>query len=195
MDIPVEQVVGHPALQLTLLFLGPYLLEEAAILGATALAAAQELRPLSAFVAVYLGIVTSDWLLYGVGWGAGRSARLRAWVGEEAIGRGRRMLSRGAFPAGLTARLVPWLLFPIFVSSGFLGVGFQRFAAINAAIALVYTAILFLGLYLFNVALFDLFAGWGWLAVAVAGVLLLLAIRAGRRHYRDDSAGSSDGAG
>jgi len=192
MDVPFEQVVGHPALQLTLLFLGPYLLEEAAILAAAALAAAEELRPVTAFGAVYLGIVTSDWLLYAIGWGAGRSVRLRAWIGEDAIAHGRRLLSRGAAAAGVTARLVPWLLFPIFVASGFLGVGFRRFAAVNAGIALVYTAVLFLALYLFNVALFDLFAGWGWLAVGVAGMVLLLAIRYGRRRYGGES--GSDGA-
>lgn len=194
MDIEVEQILGDPVLQLSLIFLGPYLLEEAAILSAAALAAGGELRAITAFAAVYLGIVTSDWLIYAIGWGAGRSARLRAWVGEKAISRGRQLLSGGALAAGISARLVPWLLFPVFVASGFLGVRFRRFALINAGIAVVYTAILFLALYFFNVALFDMFAGWGWLAVVLAGVFLLLAIWAGRRRYRDGGSGSDGGA-
>lgn len=45
--------------------------------------------------------------------------------------------------AGLLARGVSRLLFPIFVNSGFLSVRFRRFALVNAAIALVYTIAVF----------------------------------------------------
>jgi membrane protein DedA with SNARE-associated domain len=186
MDDFFAHFLGHPVLQVFLLFVTPLVLEEAAILSAAVLAAGGELGAPIAFAAVYAGIVVSDWLLYAAGVAAGRSRRIRGWLGEDVIARGRGILHRGAFAAAVTARLVPWLLFPIFVASGFLGVSFARFALVNALVALVYTAAAFLGLYFFNVALFELFDGWGWLAASVAAVVMLAALLIARRLYRDD---------
>ena len=187
----IVNLLDHPELQLVLLFITPFALEEAAILSSAALAAGGELNGLIAFLAVYSGIVVSDWALYAAGWGAGRSQRLRSWLGEDTISRGQRILDRGALGAAMAARLVPWLLFPIFVASGFLRVGFARFALVNAGVAFAYTAIAFLGLYVFNVALFDLFERWGWLAALLAGGFMLAALLFFRRGYRDGDASGS----
>lgn len=185
MDDILAQFLGDPVLQLFLLFVTPFVLEEAAILSAAALAAAGELAAPIAFAAVYAGIVVSDWVLYAAGKAAGSSRRIRRWVGEDVIARGRRILERGAMGAAVTARLVPWLLFPIFVASGFLGVSFVRFALVNALVALVYAAAAFLGLYLFNVALFELFDTWGWVAASVAALAVLAVLLLVRRRYRE----------
>jgi membrane protein DedA with SNARE-associated domain len=191
-----DRFLGDPFLQAIVLFLGPFAFEEAAILAGAALAAGREMSPVSAFALLYAGIVLSDWSLYAAGVGAGRSRRIRAWVGETNIARGRELLDRGAVAAAISARLVPWLLLPVFVASGFLGVGFVRFALVNAVIAFGYLAALFLGLYLFNVALFDIFAQWGWFAVLLAGVALLLAVLLiGRRYGSRGGSGGGTGGG
>ncbi|MFN3547643.1 MAG: hypothetical protein ACK4U0_09140 [Mesorhizobium sp.] len=184
METLFAEVAGNAVLQIALLIVGPFVLEEAAIVSAAALAASGELGAATAFAAVFVGMVVSDWALYGAGWAAGRSRRVRAWVGEDAIARGRTILGRGALAAAMTARLIPWMLFPIFVASGFLGIGLARFVAVNAAVAFVYTGAAFLSLYWFNVALFDLFEGWGWLAAVLAGVIILAAVLLAGRRYR-----------
>jgi membrane protein DedA with SNARE-associated domain len=192
LDQLLEQFLGNPFVLAALLFAAPFVLEEAAILAGAALAAAGELPTGVAFAAVTVGMVVSDWCLYAAGAIAGRSRRIRRWIGEESIERGQRLLSRGAIPAALLARLVPWLLFPIFVASGFLGVGFRRFALVNAAIAAVYIVVLFFGVYGINLVIFDLMDGWGWLAVAglIVGVVLLS--RWSARRYKSLGDSSSD---
>jgi membrane protein DedA with SNARE-associated domain len=180
----LDQYLGNPYVLAALLFLAPFVLEEAAILTAAALAAAGELSTSIALAAVAIGMVVSDWLLYALGAIAGRSRRIRGWIGEESIARGQRLLERGALPAALLARLIPWLLFPIFVASGFLGVGFRRFALVNAGIAVVYIAVLFFGVYGLNLVIFDLLEGWGWAVVALLLACVVALSRWAARRYR-----------
>lgn len=177
MQALIDQHLGNPLILAALLFLTPFVLEEAAILAAAALVASGDMAAGLALGAVALGIVVSDWSLYALGALAGRSRRIRAWIDPAQLVRGHRLLHRGAVPAGLLARLIPWLLFPVFVASGFLGVGFRRFAAINGAIALVYVVVLFFGALGLNVVLLDWLGNWAW---AVVGVLLLALILGGR---------------
>lgn len=140
------------------------------------LAAAGQLPSLLALAVLYAGIVVSDWALFALG-------RLAAWlpwarrrIGEDSLAHGRRLLSENITGALLTARLVPWLLFPVFCACGFLGVSFARFALVNAVIALVYASLLFWALLLFDSLLLSHLQGWGW-AVAAAMILGLLLLK------------------
>lgn len=181
MEELIAAQLGNPAMLLLLLFLAPFVLEEAAIIIGAALAAAGEISAVAAFLAVASGIVISDWSLYGLGALAGRSRRIRGWIDPAQLERGHRLLDRGAWPAALLARLIPWLLFPVFVASGFLGVRFLRFAAINAVIAMIYVTLLFVGAMGLNALLLDTLGNWAW---AVVALMLLAIIVGGRRLAR-----------
>lgn len=192
METWFAEFLGHPTVLAGLLFFAPFVLEEAAILSGAGLSAAEELSASAALIALYLGTVVSDWLLYALGAVAGRSARLRAWIGPNYIERGRNILRRGAVEAGLMARLVPWLLFPVFVASGFLKVGFLRFVSVNSVIALVYVNVLFWSLYGLDLVLFDMFERWGWAIVVVVTVLILAVSRIAGRRYGASDPGETD---
>lgn len=161
---------GNPWLQAMILFLGPFVLEEAALMAGALMAAAEELPAWVALGVLYAGIVVSDWALYALGFYAGRSRRLRRFVEEENLARGKDMLHQNLTSALFTARLIPWLLFPVLVSCGFLRVGFSRFAAISAGIALVYSSVLFWLLLAFDVLLLEYLDAWGWV-VAIAMIV------------------------
>lgn len=137
------------------------------------LAAAAELPPLAALAALYAGMVVSDWLLYGAGFLAGSSPRIRRLVRDENIDHGRAILARSHLLAAISARLVPWLLLPIFVASGFLRIGFARFALVNAFVALVYTNVLFWAIFASGTVLFDQMRDWSWLVLALATLVVV----------------------
>lgn len=190
MEALIEQYLGNPLVLALLLFLAPFVLEEAAILTGAGLAASGEMPTWLALTAISTGMVVSDWTLYALGALAGRSRRIRGWIDGDALARGRRLLDRGAWPAGLLARLIPWLLFPIFVASGFLGVGFRRFALVNGLIAAVYILALFFGVFGLNLMLFEWLGNWAWAVLALLLVLVVVASRwAARRYFGKDAAG------
>lgn len=178
LDTVLERLAAlgdSPWLQALVLFAIPFVLEEGALLAGAMLAAAGSLPPAAAFGAVCLGIIVSDWALYGLGRAVALWPWLRRRIGEKAIRRGQDLLRSNFFSAMLGARLIPWLLFPIFVASGFLAVGFLRFLLVNAGIAIVYASTLFLALFYLDRLLFDLIREWSWVVVLalILGVVWL----------------------
>lgn len=177
MEALIERSLGHPLLLAALLFLATFVLEEAAILVAAGLAAAGEMTAGLALVSVGTGMIVSDWCLYGLGALARRNRRIADWVSQDRLDQGRRLLHRSTLAAGVLARVIPWLLFPVFVASGFLQVGFRRFALINGVIVLIYVVAVFYGAFGLYEVLLARLGNWAWLA----GSALLLAILWGGR--------------
>jgi membrane protein DedA with SNARE-associated domain len=172
--VTFSDITSEPWLQLVLLFVAALVLEEAAILGAALLAAAGEVSPAGAAGTVFAGIMLGDWCLYGIGHLAARAEWLRRRIDPGVLERGHSLLEGRLFLTLAAARVLPWMLYPLFIGCGFLGVGFRRFALFNLAIVALYTALLFgIGLLLGQLA-FDHLKSWGWLA----GGLLLAAIAA-----------------
>ena len=176
----VARFSADPAALMVILFLAPFVLEEAAILAVAGVTTAGLLSPPLAFFPLLLGVLASDWFLFGPGHIAANVGRVRAWVGEKRIRKGRRILSRGTFAAAVTARLVPWLLPPIFLASGLVGVAFRTFALANGFVATVYTALVFVLAFEFNSFLVSHFREWGWIGVAAVALLLLILHMVGR---------------
>ena len=175
-------LAGDHLLQFALLFLATFVAEEAAMVGGAGLAAAGELSAPWAAAAVFGGIVLSDWFFYWVGHLAQRVSWLRRRLSTATLERGRGYLGGDLPLALLVARLVPGLVYPIFMSCGFLGIGFRRFALLNLLIVVPYTALLFGGTLLLGELLFAYLENWGWLVLAAYAVVLILLLRwRGRR--------------
>ncbi len=183
MEFLIENNLDNPWVLAACLFLATFVLEEAAIVLAAGLAAAGQLNAGVAVAAVTSGVIVSDWALYALGAFAGRSRRIADWVPAEQLAQGRRLLARGALPAGLLARLIPWMLFPIFVASGFVGIGFRRFALTNGAIGMIYVIALFFGAVEFFQLLLEWMGNWGWLLGAALLLVLLWGGRRAASHY------------
>jgi len=181
----LAEAAGDPWLLCALLFAGTFVLEEAAILGGAFLTAAGELSAPAALAALYAGMAISDWCLYYLGHLARRVRWSRRIVSERTIERGQDYLRGQLAMALLAARLVPWLLFPIFIACGFVAVGFRHFALINLAIGLVYTLAIFMTALLLGELAFEYLHRWGWLVLAIAALAAMAAHRLfARRHEK-----------
>lgn len=190
MESLVEQSLGNPLLLAMLLFLATFVVEEVAIFVAAGLAAAGEMTTGLALASLIAGMIASDWCLYGMGAMARRSERIAQWVSPQKLEQGRVLLRRSTLVAGLLARIVPWLLAPVFMASGFLQVGFRRFALVNATIAFVYIPFLFFGAFSFYGVLLEWLGPWAWATGGAVVVLILWGVRTVARHYLSGTAAS-----
>ena len=170
----LQQYSDHPWVILAILFFVPFASEELALITGAGLAASGVISPEICLSVILSGIIISDWALYFLGHVAGRISIIRRKIGENRIEHGRQILRRGTLTAAVIARLLPWLLFPVIVASGFLRTGFAAFAIVNACIATIYATAIFLAAFRFNLAAFDVLDGWGWIAIALAMVIILM---------------------
>ncbi|HHY01338.1 MAG TPA: hypothetical protein GX686_00490 [Paracoccus sp.] len=187
METLVEQYLGNPLVLAWLLLAANFVMEEGAILAGAALAAADEIGVGLALLALVVGNILSDWLLYGIGVLAGKSSLVRRWIDGVMLDHARRLLVRGVWPAAVLARLLP----PVFIASGFVRVDFRRFAVVNGVVATIYTVGLFFGSYGINLVLFDWLGNWAWLVVAALVVAVVWLSHRFTVHYlgAEDSKG------
>lgn len=190
MEAFIQQSLGNPALLAVLLFFATFVMEEVAIFVAAGLAASGELNTAFALASLIGGMITSDWCLYGVGAMARRHERIARWVSPQKLEQGQILLGRSTLVAGLLARIVPWLLAPVFMASGFLRVGFRRFALVNATIAVVYIPFLFFGAFSLYASLLERLGIWALAVAAAVVVLILWGVRLLARHYLSGTAAS-----
>ena len=179
----LQQYSNHPLVLLAILFAIPFASEELALLTGAGLAASDVISPEICLGVIIFGIIVSDWALYLLGHAAGRISIIRRRIGEDRIKRGRQILRRGTLTAAVIARLLPWLLLPVFVTSGFLRTGFVSFAIVNGCVATVYATAVFLLAFRFNLAAFDVLDQWAWIAIALAMVAVLILGRFAAKKY------------
>ena len=163
----LSELAGHEWLELALIFIGTFFAEEAVLLAAAALAAAGELSIPAAAGTFLAGIIVSDSVFFGIGRLAARAEWLRRRIRPETLERGRHYLMDELPLALIAARVVPGLVYPIFIGCGFLAVGFRRLMLLNLLVTTIYTALLFTVSLLLGKLAFAYLQDWGWLAIGL----------------------------
>lgn len=162
---------------LSLLFL-PFAHEDLAIvLGGYIVV--NDAMPLGIVVAaIYLGMVVSDFALYGIGAGARRLPRLSRWAVDDNVKNFGDALTRNLFGLVALCRVVPGLVFVAAVACGWTRVPFSRFAAASLLVSALYLPLMLYLVIVFGDALDDHAGLWTWPA------LLCLVLIAGFMRYR-----------
>jgi len=120
------------------LFCGTFLHEGATIAAGAALLVAQQSSMLLTATALVTGIVTGDLGVHGLGALARRSKWLHRRLDVSAPGGEQPLLGNRLIPIVAMCRVVPGMLFPTFLSYGWRGVPFRRFAMTTIAVTLLY---------------------------------------------------------
>jgi len=127
--------------------LGPFVQEDAAVVGAATFATMAGKSPVAAFGAVLSGLILSDVWKY---W-AGRLARTHRFAKKFAEKPGvmaaRDNVVNRLGVTLMTARFVPGTRIPLYVASGFFNAPFHRFFLYMSASAVLYVSIVFTAFY------------------------------------------------
>jgi membrane protein DedA with SNARE-associated domain len=124
-------------------FLGPFVQEDAAVLGAATAAVSMGVKSAGLFAAVLTGLIASDAWKYWAGRLAHRSRRASKWVADPRVQAAReRVLSRLGVTL-LVARFVPGTRIPLYVACGVFKAPFWRFFVYVALSAALYVGLAF----------------------------------------------------
>lgn len=167
------------------LFLVPFLHEDMAIVAAALLVAEHRLVLSVAAMSLCLGMISRDFLLYGLGWAARRSGLARRALIGPRVELLAGWLHGNMTKVVLVSRLIPGLMFPAYIACGWFGLPFGRFALTSMAITAVYLPVVLGIALIYGNAALDYIGGWAWLAVAAPLIVAsLLRFRMARRRRR-----------
>ena len=155
-----------------LLFLGTYILEDAAIISGALLAADNVIPSGIAFVVLLAGITTGDFLLYLFGYFAGSRPFMKKWRESKKAIAVERWLSSHLFMTIFMVRFAPGLRLPCYLASGWLGVSIKQFLWAVLVAGVLWTGAVFGSLVWLGVPLWEQ-AGFAKLAIVPVALVLL----------------------
>jgi membrane protein DedA with SNARE-associated domain len=153
------------------LFLLPFAHEDIAILGGSLLVVEHQLPTMLALLSLYSGILSSDFALYGLGALMRRSPRVKRMLLSSKIDRLGHWLGSHTPEIVMMARLIPGLMFPLYLACGLYRVSLLKFGLTTVLTAAVYLPIVFLLFSTFGTEILSDLGYWAWiLAIAIFSV-------------------------
>jgi membrane protein DedA with SNARE-associated domain len=125
------------------IFFGPFVQEDAAVIAAATLSAADASHFPVIFFVILTGLFVSDIWKYWIGYAAHTSARARAYADREHVAEFSDKIRRNLFMTLLTARFVPLARVPVYVACGYFKVSYPKFCLIIFFTALPYCLVVF----------------------------------------------------
>jgi membrane protein DedA with SNARE-associated domain len=179
----VKDIVGADApfdvLVYVSLFLGTFLHEGTAIASGALLLATNQSSPVLTAFALTCGIICGDLAIYGLG----RLARSSRWL-QQKLSIAERLQPTPWFgdrliPAVAMCRMIPGVIFPTYLSFGWCGVPFHRFALTTIGVTGLWVPLLLTVFVQFGLQLPSLAQHWPLL---LGTVLLIAATMLAARH-------------
>lgn len=176
---------GSPPLEITVIIIGTFILEDAAtLLAAMQVAAGAVSLPL-ALASLYAGIMLGDMGLYGLGRASAHNAWAKRMVPLRRRDLGREWVSQRIVPVVLISRFVPGLRLPTYTTCGFLKAPFVAFALTAIGATLLWTSMLFFVSLKLGHLMLHYLGPWRWVGLAVFVILLLVGGRIAARWQAD----------
>ncbi len=148
-----------------------FLHEDAAILAAAFSTVEHKLPLWMAYSSVYLGIVSGDLLIYGLGHMAQKNKWLRSRIIGPKVERVQLWLESHLVRVLVLCRITPGLLFPTFVACGWFRIPLSRFATVSILAGAIYSSVVLTLIILFGDLVLNTLGYWAWgvLAIVIVG--------------------------
>ena len=139
-----------------------FLREDAAILAAAFSRVEHGMPLVYAYFSIFLGIISGDLIIYGLGHFAQKNAWLRSKIIGPKVERIKLWLETHLVRVLLLCRITPGLLFPTFVACGWFKIPFGRFALVTIISGVVYSSIVLTVIILFGDLVLIHLDYWAW---------------------------------
>lgn len=125
------------------IFFGPFIQEDAAVIAAASLSAADHSHFPIVFFVILFGLFASDIWKYWIGYHAHKHPRFRKWAEKDKVISLQEKVTKNAVKTLLFARFVPLARIPAYVACGYFKMNYGKFCVIILGTAFLYCAALF----------------------------------------------------
>ncbi len=160
------------------LFIGPFVQEDTAVIGAARLSLSASHPWLAVYVAVLAGLITSDSWKYWLGWAAKHHGWAKKFAERERVTKMKHAVLNNAVKTLVTVRFLPMARIPTYLATGFFGVNYLKYWLSIAFSGFLYVSVIFTAFHLLGEVLGERlksyipFVAVGWV-VTLLGVLFL----------------------
>jgi len=147
------------------IFFMTFLHEDAAILAAAFSKVEHGMPLVYAYVSIYLGIISGDIVIFGLGHLAQKNAWLKSKIIGPKVENAKKWLETHLVRVLLLCRITPGLLFPTYVACGWFKIPFSRFAFITILSGVIYSTIVLTVIILFGDLVLIHLDYWAWIAL------------------------------
>lgn len=154
------------------IFFGPFVQEDAAVIGAATLCATDPQHFPAVFFIILVGLFVSDIWKYWIGYSAHASSRARKWADKDKVAALSNHVQSHAFKTLLIARFVPLARIPTYVACGYFKVNYAKFCLYIFITALLYCAVIFTLIHLLG----EVFGEQMEIVTGIFGAIAIIAI-------------------
>jgi len=158
-----------------LVFIGPFIQEDAAVIGAASLATNGMGTPAVLFMTILTALFLSDVWKYWIGWAALRNAKARSFVDRKHVAGFKQKVSNNLIATLFTARFLPLARIPTYVACGLFSVNYIKFCIIIFVTAFLYVSAVFLLCHFLGEVLGEQFR-WVVPIIALCGLLIYMLV-------------------
>ncbi len=130
------------------LFIGPFVQEDTAVIGAASLSLATNQPWLPIYVAVLAGLITSDSWKYWLGWAAKHHDWAKKFGQRQRVTKMKHAVLNNAVKTLITVRFLPMARIPTYLATGFFGVPYYKYWLSIAFSGFLYVSMFFLTFHL-----------------------------------------------
>ena len=124
-------------------FIGPFIQEDIAVIGAVSSILHKMGNPFAVFAAISIGLIISDLWKYWIGRAAITQSWARKYSDKPAIHKAKDKLGNNMFKTIFISRFLPGARIPLYIAAGFFKISFARFSAAIIITALFYIALVY----------------------------------------------------
>ncbi len=179
--------IADPWLQIGLIVIGTFILEDATTILAAILVADGIVPMIAALAGLYAGVILGDLGLYGFGRLVSTNGHARKIERHRILAPFKIWLDARMILTVFAVRFVPGLRLPTYTATGFFRLDFRRFAFTVIAATTIWTTLLFVGSYYFGTLTSHSLGGWRWGIGLIFAALIFLVGRANTKKYTPHS--------
>lgn len=159
------------------LFIGPFVQEDAAVLGAASLSLSESNHWISIFAFILAGLIASDSWKYWLGWAAKHHKWAKKYGEKDNVQKMRNGVVSNSVKTLIAVRFIPLARVPTYLATGFFGVPYIKYWLSIAFSAVLYVTAIFTGFHLLGEIMGEHLKTYApFLALIIASIFIMFII-------------------